>query len=60
MHGCMLAISMLLEMNTLVMIFILMCLACIPVGTGKISALGRHEFVAGLRQDSYVWYGMVR
>ena len=60
MHGCMLLISMLLEMNTLVMIIILMCLACIPVGTGKTSALGRHEFVAGHRRDGYVRYGMVR
>ena len=33
MHECVLVISMLLEMNTLVMIIILMCLACIPVGT---------------------------
>ena len=60
MHECILVISRLLEMNTLVMIIILMCLACIPVGTGKTSALGRHEFVAGLRRDGYVWYGMAR
>ena len=26
---------------------------------GKTSALGRHEFVAGLRRDGYVRYGMV-
>ena len=32
MHGCMLLISMLLEMNTLVMIITLMSLACIPAG----------------------------
>ena len=30
------------------------------VGTGKTSTLGRHEFVAGLRWDGYVRYGMVR
>ena len=33
MHGCMLLISMLLEIDTLVMIITLMCLACIPAGT---------------------------
>ena len=33
MHECILMISMLLEMKTLVMIIILMCLACIPAGT---------------------------
>ena len=33
MHECILVISMLLEMNTLVMIITLMCLACIPAGT---------------------------
>ena len=27
---------------------------------GKTFALGRHEFVVGLRRDSYVPYGMVR
>ena len=27
---------------------------------GKTSALGRYEFVAGLRRDGSVWYGMVR
>ena len=30
MHGCMLLISMLLVMDTLVMIITLMCLACVP------------------------------
>ena len=30
MHECILVISRLLEMNTLVMIIILMCLACMP------------------------------
>ena len=59
-HECILVISMLLEMITLVMIIILMCLACIPAGNRENSALGRHEFVAGLRRDGYVWYGMVR
>ena len=33
MHGCIFVISMLLEMITLVIIIILMCLACIPAGT---------------------------
>ena len=33
MHECILVISMLLEMNTLVMIITLMCLAYIPAGT---------------------------
>ena len=33
MHGCMLLISMLLEMDILVIIITLMCLACIPAGT---------------------------
>lgn len=61
MHECILVISRLLEMNTLVMIITIMCLACIPAGTReKTYALGRHEFVVGLRRDGYVWYGMVR
>ena len=51
---------MLLEMDTLVMIITLMCLACIPAGTRENPCLGRHEFVAGLRRDGYVWYGMAR
>ena len=29
-HGCILVISLLLEMNILVMVIILMCLACMP------------------------------
>ena len=35
---------------------------CMHAGkeSGKASALGRHEFVAGLRRDGYVWYGMAR
>ena len=61
MHGCMLLISMLLETNTLVMIITLICL---EMHTGrkpwKNSALGRYEFVTGLRRDGYVWYGMAR
>ena len=40
MHGCMLLISMLLEMNTLVIVFTLMCLACIPAGTRENLCLG--------------------
>ena len=51
---------MLLEMITLVMIIILMCLVAYMQEPGKTSALGRHEFVTGLRRDGYVWYGMVR
>ena len=54
-------ISMLLEMNTLVMVIILMCLACMPERkSGKASALGRRELVTGLRRDGYVRYGIVR
>ena len=30
MHGCILVISLLLEMNIHVMVIILMCLACMP------------------------------
>ena len=35
---------------------------CMHAGkeSGKTSALGRYEFVAGLRRDGSVWYGMVR
>ena len=35
---------------------------CMHAGkeSGKTSALGRRELVAGLRRDDYVWYGMVR
>ena len=40
MHECILVISMLLEMNTLVMIITLMCLACIPAGTRENLCLG--------------------
>ena len=54
-------ISLLLEMNILVMVIILMYLACIPErNPGKASALGRRELIAGLRRDGYVRYGMVR
>ena len=54
-------ISSLLEMNILEMVIILMCLACMPERkSGKTSALGRRELVAGLRWDEYVRYGRVR
>ena len=60
-HEGILVISLLLEMNILVMVIILMCLACIPErNPGKASALGRRELIAGLRRDGYVRYGMVR
>ena len=42
-HECILVISMLLEMNTLVIIIILMCLACIP---------------EGIREKPLPWVGM--
>ena len=60
MHGCMLVISMLLEMNTLVMMITLMYFARRLAGARENLGLGRHEFVSGLRRDGYVWYGMVR
>ena len=39
-HGCIFVISMLLEMITLVMIIILMCLACMPEGIRENFCLG--------------------
>ena len=35
---------------------------CMHAGkeSGKASALGRRELVAGLLRDDYVWYGIVR
>ena len=50
----MLLISMLLVMDTLVMIITLIALHAYRQETGKTSALGRYEFVAGLRRDGYV------
>ena len=60
MHECILVISRLLEMDTLVLIITLICLECIPAeNREKTSALCMYEFVAGLRRDGSVWYGMV-
>ena len=57
-HEGILVISLLLEMNILVMVIILMCLACMPErNPGKpLPWVG----VSGLRRDGYVRYGMVR
>ena len=51
---------MLLEFDMFGMVVTIICLSCIPEGSGKASALGTRELVTGLRRDGYVRYGIVR
>ena len=61
MHGCIFVISMVLEMITLVMIIILMCLACIPAGTREKPlpwvGMGLSPVSVGTVMSAMAWQG---